>query len=446
MGTYPSVEVCEILSDITGYFHLEGSRSLVPGGHTYYGTTLEDASWPVVEVTKKAITEGKGVVTGLNPIKGEQKYDYDYENITKRDLDYLMKNIKEVRQMSYQREFTKKLNIGLVGIGAHSYRNILPTLNYLPVTLKAICNRSNEDMARITAAQYGCSYYQSTKEMYEKEDLDAVFICVSPQTHPKLAKEAFEAGLHVWLEKPAAMRAYEVEEMIEARKDKVCVVGFKKTFMPAAEKAVEICSSEKYGNLKTILAVYPVDIDKNGSEVLEQRKYTGWLNNGTHPLSFLMRVGGKVSTITTYLGGTESGTGGVCVLEFANGVIGNLHMASGPFPNESYRLFGDKWHLDIENGSKVTLQRGIPFEYGSTTNYMGEGDDNGAVVWEPQNSKASIESKLLFTQGFYSEMKYFCDCVLEGKQAEKGSLEFALDVMKVYEAALLSNGKRVVIE
>jgi predicted dehydrogenase len=347
--------------------------------------------------------------------------------------------------MSYQREFEKKLNIALIGIGSHAYRNILPALNYLPVTLKAICNRSNEDMARITAAQYGCSYYQSTKEMYEKEDLDAVFICVSPQAHPKLAKQAFEAGLHVWLEKPPAMRAYEVEEMIEARKDKVCVVGFKKAFMPAAEKAVEISYSEKYGNLKSILAVYPVDIEKDGCEVLEQRKYTGWLNNGIHPLSFLMRVGGKVSAITTYIGGTSSAIGGVCILEFANGVIGNLHMASGPFPMESYRLFGDKWHLDIDNGWKVTLQRGIPFQYGSTSNYICEGDESGAVVWEPQNSKATLENKLLFTQGIYSELLYFCECILKGKQAEKGSLEFAHDVMKVYEAALLSNGKRIVI-
>jgi hypothetical protein len=97
MGTYPSVEVYEMLSDITGYFHLKGSQSLVPGGRTHYGTTLEDASWPVVEVTKKAVTEGKGIVICLNPIKGEKINGYDYEAITKRDLDYLRNTIEEVR-------------------------------------------------------------------------------------------------------------------------------------------------------------------------------------------------------------------------------------------------------------------------------------------------------------------------------------------------------------
>jgi len=97
MGTYPSLEVYEMLSDITGYFHLKGSQSLVDGGYTYYCTSLEDTSWPVVEITTKAVTEGKGVVICLNPLKGEKKNGYDYGDITKRDLDYLRNEIQEVR-------------------------------------------------------------------------------------------------------------------------------------------------------------------------------------------------------------------------------------------------------------------------------------------------------------------------------------------------------------
>ena len=80
-----------------------------------------------------------------------------------------------------------------------------------------------------------------------------------------------------------------------------------------------------------------------------------------------------------------------------------------------------------------------------TTEYAPPGDASGAVVWEPQNCLATLENKALFTQGMWAEMKYFCDCVLAGKSAERGSLEFALDVMRVYEAALLSGGQRVAI-
>jgi predicted dehydrogenase len=344
--------------------------------------------------------------------------------------------------MSYQREYEAKLKVAIIGIGSHAYRNILPTLNYLPVTVKALCD-INENLVKATAAQYGnCNYYINTKEMYEKEELDAVFICVHPSLHPKLACEAFDEGVNVWLEKPVAMRASEVEQMIAKRKDRIAVVGFKKAFMPSTDKAIEIVNSPKYGGLKTMLAVYPMDIPENDQEVLNDRLFTNWLANGVHPLSLLLTVGGKVSSVTTHRG-TKGG--GVCLLEFENGTLCNFHMASGPQPIESYKFFGDNWHLSIENSSKVILQRGIPFDYGRTTSFVPAGDDSGAVVWEAQNCLATLENKALFIQGMYAEMKYFCDCVLLNQPAERGSLEFALHLMKVYEAALISHATRIEI-
>ena len=100
----------------------------------------------------------------------------------------------------------------------------------------------------------------------------------------------------------------------------------------------------------------------------------------------------------------------------------------------------------IDNCLRVTLQRGIPSQYGITTNYIPEGINSGAVTWEPQNSFATLENKALFTQGFFHEMEYFCEQVLAEKPAIEGSLEFALQVMKVYEAGLLSEGNRIEID
>ena len=103
--------------------------------------------------------------------------------------------------MSYQRDFSNKLSVGLVGVGTHAYRNILPTMNFLPVELKAFCD-VDLDRARITARQYGVSNcYQRIEEMLTKECLDAVFIAAPPRLHPQLTIQALDAGLHVWLEK-----------------------------------------------------------------------------------------------------------------------------------------------------------------------------------------------------------------------------------------------------
>lgn len=344
--------------------------------------------------------------------------------------------------MTYQREFSERINVGIIGIGSHSYRNILPAMNYLPVKVKALCSR-NADVGSVTANQYGCMHYQSPQEMYDNEDIDAVFISISAQLHPAFMIEALDRGKHVWVEKPIATRSHEVETILAHRKDRVVVVGYKKVFSPAATKAIEIANSPKYGQLQSLLAVYPMTIPPDGPRVLESREATNWLNNGVHPISFMMAVGGKVGSVTALC--NASGCG-VFVMEFVSGAIGNFHMSSGPQPRlERYSVYGKDWLLEIEN-AKVTLQRGIPFTYKETTNYAPEGDDSGALVWEPSNCLATLENKALFTQGMYFEMKHFCDCILDQTQPEKGTLEFSLELMKVYEAGLLSRRKTIYLD
>lgn len=347
--------------------------------------------------------------------------------------------------MSYQREFEKRLNIAVVGVGSHGYRNVLPTLTFLPVRLQALCD-IDTDRARITAAQYGVqACYPTLTEMLRNETLDAVFLCAPPRLHPELTCEALDAGVHVWLEKPPGMFAAEVSEMIRHRNDRVVVVGFKKAFMPATQKIIEIFATEEYGVLRSLLGVYPMTIPRDGKRLLREKEHTNWLQNGVHPLSLMLAVGGKVESVTVH---HSKRGGGACILTYESGAIGNLHLADGSRhgqPSEHYYFFGDGCHAEIQNNTRVLLQRGMPFNYSGSTSYLPDGFESGAIVWEPQNSLGTLENKGLFIQGFYQEMRYFCDCILEGKSAEHGSLEFALEVMKVYEAGLRSEGETVML-
>ena len=65
----------------------------------------------------------------------------------------------------------------MVGVGSHAYRNILPTMNFLPVSLQAVCD-IDPARAEPTAAKFGANCYADTAELYRNEELDAVFFCV----------------------------------------------------------------------------------------------------------------------------------------------------------------------------------------------------------------------------------------------------------------------------
>ncbi len=348
--------------------------------------------------------------------------------------------------MSYQRDYEKRLRIGLVGAGLHAYRNLLPTLTFLPVQLQAICD-INESLAKKTAAQYGVKHvFTKTQDLYKQIPLDAVIIAVSPQLHPELSIEAFSAGLHVFMEKPPAATATQVKQMIQARGNQKAVVGFKKVFMPATKKVIEIFRSNRYGRLETILGQYPVKIPGQGKEILLQGTPNDWLNNGCHPLSLMLAVGGEIESVMTYLNQDEPA---LCVLCFKNRVVGNFHPTGKRIvgqPTERYTFYGERCEAVIENSRRVTLLRDIPFSYINTADFTAAGEDSGAIVWESQNTLASLENKAEMTQGFYHELKYFCDCVLENKIPTLGSLEFSYQLMKVYEASLLSRGEKIAIE
>ena len=350
--------------------------------------------------------------------------------------------------MSYQREFERVLRVGLVGVGSHAYRNILPVLHYLPVRLAALCDLDAALLER-TGAEYGVdSLYTDAGRMYAEAGLDAVLICAGPQVHPALAIPALQAGLNVWMEKPPAMRAAEVEAMIAARGDLVCAVGFKKAYMPATRKASELISAPDFGALKSILAIYPMTMPQNGREILESGQYVNWLANGCHPLSLMVALGGEVAEVTALLGPGEQAVG-VVYLQFANGASGVFHLAGGSPPGyagERYHLYGEGRAITIENSTKLAYHRGIPFDYRAQQDFTAPGLDSGSVVWEANHNLATLENTSYFVQGMYNELDDFCGAVLEGRAPAVGTLEFALHVMQVYEAGLLSNGRPMAIE
>jgi predicted dehydrogenase len=341
--------------------------------------------------------------------------------------------------MTYQRNFDKRVRVGMVGVGGHAYRNLLPALTFLPVELVAVAD-VNEELANRTAAQYGIERgYASATEMYADEDLDAVLICVSPQLHPALAIEAFQAGLHVWLEKPAATTVEEVDQMIAARGQLISTVGYKKVFMPAAVKLRELIASGSLGQLHTLLAQYPLSIPLGGSAA----ENSMWLANGCHPVSLLLSIAGPAAGVTVHRTRDDAGA---LIIRHENGVLSNLHLSHGAAlgqPFERYTVFGQHATAEIDNVRRVTVQRGIPFKYGETTSFAPEGLGSGAIVWEPQDSLNTLENRSEFVQGLYGELNYFLECVLTGRQPHLANLEFARQVAAVHEAALASDNTEI---
>jgi predicted dehydrogenase len=345
--------------------------------------------------------------------------------------------------VTYQRNFDQKLRVGVVGLGGHAYRNLLPTLHYLPVELAALCDVDADRLARTEAEYRTGATFTDAGEMFRQANLDAVLLCTGPRLHPTLAVEAFAAGLDVWMEKPPAMRASEVEGLLAARGDRVCAVGFKKAYMPAARKARELLALPAFGALQSMQGVYRVTIPRDGARWLEAEEESRFLSVGCHPLSLMISCGGPVSHVTTLRGPGEEAAG-IVALHFASGAIGNLHLAAGSpelLAAERYDFYGQGQVVSIENSTRVAYHRGVPFSYETQLDLATPGLESGSVVWESSNAQGTLENTSFVVQGMFAELSDFCAAVVEHRQPTIGTLEFALHVMQVYEAAMLSQGE-----
>ncbi len=154
--------------------------------------------------------------------------------------------------------------VGFIGCGSHSFRNLYPCLQFCPTELVAVCDL-DIDRARAFARQFGAERaYADHHEMLAKERLDGVLICTGYDsagrpTYPQLAVDCMEAGCHVWMEKPPAASCAEIERMQEAaeRAGKHAMVGLKKMFFPANEKAAELMRAREFGAVSYVSIQYP---------------------------------------------------------------------------------------------------------------------------------------------------------------------------------------------
>lgn len=340
-----------------------------------------------------------------------------------------------------------RIRAGFIGCGSHAYRNIYPTFQFAGINLIATCDLVAEK-AEAYARQFGAERsYSDFRRMLENEQLDAVFIVTNYDVDGtprfmRLAQECMRAGVHVWTEKPPSASVAEVEETIRVSREtgRFVLVGFKKCFAPAIEKAKEIADRPEFGAISTIYARYPLYIPSDGEKPdCRNDAVRGFLDHIVHPASILNYIGGRISSIHIE---RSSGGAGFATLMFESGAAGVLHCCHGMSGTSFYErleVVGQGANLTVDNGVKLTYYRPGgrgPGGYGGSVSYIGS-DDHAPIVWEPEFSLGQLHNKGLFLLGYYSEVKYFADCVRSNTPPSKCGLDDALEVTRMFEAFMV---------
>ena len=121
----------------------------------------------------------------------------------------------------------------------------------------------NLEAAQKVAEENGIAQaFGDVNEMLSVDEIDAVSIIVPNKFHAPLAIQALNAGKHVFCEKPPALNAAEVEEMIEAAKSsgKELMFNFNNRARPESYAIMEKINAGEIGTINLIDLLHMLDL------------------------------------------------------------------------------------------------------------------------------------------------------------------------------------------
>ena len=191
---------------------------------------------------------------------------------------------------------------GLVGLGYWG-PNLARNFDHL-AELTWLCDTDEGNhmtfAARFPRARMTADY----AEMLADPELDAIVVATVP-THYALAKKALEAGKHVLVEKPPAMKGAEMDELVvlgASERDLVLMPGHLLLYHPGVRKLKELVDS---GELGEVLCVYT---NRQNLGIVRANENALW-SLGVHDLSVILWLIGETRSRCQRTAATSSTRG-----------------------------------------------------------------------------------------------------------------------------------------
>lgn len=282
------------------------------------------------------------------------------------------------------------VKVGFIGCGRHATKMLYPSLHLARMELVAVCDK-DEKRARRNAKWFGAErVYSNHIQMLERESLEAVLICTTPNTHAPLTLDCIKYGVPVYVEKPPAMTLGDAEYLRERSEEtgvKV-MVGTMKRHALVYRQMKAIISSPEFGQINAVQSKICVG-HKNGNG------FSLLLDLGIHLIDLLHFLIGEISDVS-YRKVEYEGThiSYALLVSFVSGAVGSVFISNQHLwtrPNERIEITGE--------GQYVVADNLLQLEH-----YKPNGEIN---TWKPGFSIPNDENLSQFIGGYAGALQEF---------------------------------------
>lgn len=304
------------------------------------------------------------------------------------------------------------MKVAQIGVGGWG-KNHARVLSQLGA-LAAVCD-ADEQKAREIASKYGVNHYTSMDAMLDAEDVQAVFVCTPTSTHYEIGSALIQKKKHVFIEKPMTYSSDEGSKLAElAKKHGVIVTcGYIERFNPTVEMVKSLVKSGHYGDLIML------EFHRENRMPLHIKDVGIIYDTSVHDIDTAMWLFDDKPQVVF----ARSGKIRHKYEDFATIMLG--------FRDNKVAIISSNWitPAKVRHFNAVCTEGIISGDFLSQEVKIER--DQGAEI--PRNQKA---------EPLTLEIQHFLDAV-ESKSAPRVTVQDAVNVTKIAEAALLSSQKGV---
>ena len=315
----------------------------------------------------------------------------------------------------------RKVRYAVVGIGWISQTAFLPGVEHTGNSEVVALVTGHEEKASKVGEKYGVSAiysYDEFDQLLASGTIDAVYLGTPNFDHVELSVKTLEAGIHLLLEKPMAVSVEECERIIAASEKSGArlMIAYRLHHEPGMLNAIETVRSGKLGNIRYFNSSFSQPV--SGQNHRAKNGY--WAgpvpDMGPYPINTVRNLFGAEPTevFATGVRTDEKFTMDdtvVITLKFPANRVATMALSYSAQDLDDFRIAGNLGDLFSQPAYGVVAQM---------KHVLTVGEDKSEKTFEK-------------TDHFGGELKYFSNCVLEGKHPEADGEEGLLDV-RILEA------------
>jgi predicted dehydrogenase len=281
----------------------------------------------------------------------------------------------------------------------------------------------------------GIKYFASYEELL-KENLDAVFVCISNDMAAEITTAGLNSGLHVFCEKPPGRDLSDITSVIscEANHPELKLkYGFNHRYHDSVKDALEIVETGEMGTVINLRGVY------GKSQLVTFGKDHDWrtsrelagggilLDQGIHMVDLIRLFGGEFRDVHSFMSNNfwnhDVEDNAYAIMRTTDGVVAMLHSSATQWRH--------RFNLEI------TLEKGMLVLSGILSGSKSYGKESLTIAYRTGEDRGDPEEELKYYDrdtSWADEISEFANAILSGEKITAGTSAEALQTMQLVYA------------